>query len=373
MKIRISKQNLKIIIGIGIVLVIFSLLSTFIRVPSAGRGTNINLISVFLTGLLTGGLTCLAVQGGLLAATIAQREEQRLKEKAQETGDAIPILSFLLSKLLAYTILGMVLGWLGSLFTLSLSLMGLLQMLVALFMIGTALNMLQVHPIFRYFVIQPPRFLTRFVRKQSKSSDLFTPMIVGAATIFIPCGTTQAMMALAIASANPWMGTLIMFSFILGTSPMFFVLGYFTTKLSESLHEKFLKFAAVMIILISLYTFNNALFMMGSRLAVQNLFASSSSSSTSSDSAVSEATITISRYGYAPTDITVKAGQKVKFIFVNTDGAGCQQAFSIPQLGFQKIVPVGQTISSEIVMPTSQSDITFTCSMGMDRGVIHVI
>ena len=117
MKIRISKQNLKIIIGIGIVLVIFSLLSTFIRVPSAGRGTNINLISVFLTGLLTGGLTCLAVQGGLLAATIAQREEQRLKEKAQETGDAIPILSFLLSKLLAYTILGMVLGWLGSLFT----------------------------------------------------------------------------------------------------------------------------------------------------------------------------------------------------------------------------------------------------------------
>ncbi len=35
---------------------------------------NTNLLAIFLTGLITGGLTCMAVQGGLLAATIAQRE-----------------------------------------------------------------------------------------------------------------------------------------------------------------------------------------------------------------------------------------------------------------------------------------------------------
>ena len=41
-----------------------------------------NLWTVFLTGLFTGGLTCLAVQGGLLASTIAQREEEKFKNKA---------------------------------------------------------------------------------------------------------------------------------------------------------------------------------------------------------------------------------------------------------------------------------------------------
>src|SRR5947209_15967027 len=91
------------------------------------RMNNTSLIGIFLTGLLTGGLTCMAVQGGLLAATIAQNEstfakamadkEERLKEKAirsagsgQAGGNALPILYFLGAKLLAYTILGLLLG-----------------------------------------------------------------------------------------------------------------------------------------------------------------------------------------------------------------------------------------------------------------------
>ena len=40
-----------------------------------------NLLAVFLTGLLAGGLSCLAVQGGLLAATLAQSEEEKIIQK----------------------------------------------------------------------------------------------------------------------------------------------------------------------------------------------------------------------------------------------------------------------------------------------------
>lgn len=54
-----------------------------------------NLWTIFLTGLFTGGLTCLAVQGGLLAATLAQREEERLKNQVEKSGNALPIISFL--------------------------------------------------------------------------------------------------------------------------------------------------------------------------------------------------------------------------------------------------------------------------------------
>lgn len=183
-----------------------------------------DLLPIFLTGLLTGGLTCLAVQGGLLATTIAQRHEEKLKDEVRQTGKALPILSFLGAKLIAYTLLGFLLGMVGSVAQLSLTAKMIMQVTVVIFMLGTAGNLLNLHPIFRYFIIQPPRFLTRLVRKESKSKNIFAPAILGAFTIFIPCGTTQAMMALAIASGNPWGGAAILFAFVLGTSPLFFIL-----------------------------------------------------------------------------------------------------------------------------------------------------
>jgi len=41
----------------------------------------INLLSIFLIGLLTGGLTCMAVQGGLLTSAIAQHYQNNLTKK----------------------------------------------------------------------------------------------------------------------------------------------------------------------------------------------------------------------------------------------------------------------------------------------------
>src|SRR3990167_4628434 len=106
-----------------------------------------NLWTIFLTGLFTGGLTCMAVQGGLLAATLAQREEERIKTNLTKTGNAIPILSFLLAKIIAYTILGLFLGLSGSILQLNITTKIILQVTVVIFMIGTALNLLEIHPI----------------------------------------------------------------------------------------------------------------------------------------------------------------------------------------------------------------------------------
>lgn len=202
---------------------------------------NVNLFTIFATGLLTGGLTCLAVQGGLLTSLIAQRESTTVKVTQEGGRNAFPILAFLVAKLLAYTVLGFLLGWLGSVVQLSLSAKVFLQFAVVVFMLGTAMNILNVHPVFRYFVIQPPKFLARLVRNQSKRTDLFAPVFLGAFTVFIPCGTTQAMMALAIASGNPVLGATILFVFVLGTSPLFFTVGYFASKLGGKLHDQFMQ------------------------------------------------------------------------------------------------------------------------------------
>lgn len=342
-----------------------------------------NLVTIFLTGLITGGLTCMAVQGGLLAATIAQREEERLKEHVKK-GSAIPILSFLVAKLAAYTVLGFLLGLLGSAFELSLTAKTVMQFAIAIFMVGTALNILNVHPVFRYFVIQPPRFLTRLVKKQSKSSDMFAPALLGGFTVFIPCGTTQAMMALAVASGDPMYGAAILFAFVLGTSPVFFLLGYFATKLGDALHQQFMKFAAYAIILLAIFNMNNAIALTGSNLTLENLWTNVNCTVSFCDRdfgiAIAQAaptttntTINIERDGYNPSNLTVKAGSQVTLKLVNNGGGGCTQAFTIPNLRIQKVVPLGSSDTVTFTAPSEPGPLVFMCSMGMFRGVINVI
>ncbi len=327
---------------------------------------DINLLTIFLTGLFTGGLTCLAVQGGLLTSVIAQRESVVDKATQEKGKNALPILAFLLAKLVAYTALGFLLGWLGSVIQLSLSTRLILQFAVVVFMLGTALNILEVHPIFRYFVIQPPRFLTRLVRNQSKKTDLFAPVFLGAFTVFIPCGTTQAMMALAIASGNPLLGAIILFAFILGTSPIFFILGYFVTKLGETMHRQFMQLAAVTLILLAAYNFYGALSLTG--------YSFDNSSTQLVNAQVTEnPTITFDEFGYSPSSITVKANSNVSLKLDNRSGSGCIQAFTIPKLGLQKIVQLGTSETISFKAPAEKGSMPFMCSMGMYRGVINII
>ena len=88
------------------------------------------IVLAFITGLTTGGLSCLAVQGGLLAGSIASEVEQSVQNQPAsvqrvKVGTAPqpqqmqprasrPILLFLTAKLIAYTLLGFMLGWVGA-------------------------------------------------------------------------------------------------------------------------------------------------------------------------------------------------------------------------------------------------------------------
>ncbi len=323
-----------------------------------------NLLAIFLTGLLTGGLTCLAVQGGLLATAIAQRHG----ENSEPGSKFLPIVAFLLAKLIAYTMLGLFLGWLGSFFTLSLTFRIVLQILIAIFMIGTALSLLDVHPIFRYFVIQPPRFLAKILRNKSKSADIFTPALLGLMTIFIPCGTTQAMMALAISTGYAVSGALIMFSFILGTIPLFFILGYGANSLSAKWQKNFYRLAAALIIILSMYSIVGAISLSGAT------WLPTFSQQTKSNQVVSkDITITITNNGYVPNNLDIKAGEEITLTIKNDNAYSCAQAFTIPKFGIEKIVPPGTQEVVKFTAPDDLGKIAFTCSMGMYRGVLNIV
>lgn len=324
----------------------------------------INLVSIFITGLVAGGLTCMAVQGGLLASAIAQRESESLKKNDKNHLHVLPILAFLGAKLIAYTALGFLLGWVGSLFQLSLSMQFLLQMGVAVFMIGTALNILDVHPMFRYFAVQPPHAVARLVRRQSKQRALFAPAILGAFTVFIPCGTTQAMMALAIASGSPIAGAVTMFTFVLGTVPVFFTLGYFMMKVTDIQEGRFMKIAAVAIIILALFNLNNALGLAGAGIPIGRQGPTNSVTTPASTTA----TIAITSRGYSPETIVLKTDSDITLTITNADIVTCAAAFTIPRYGIQKVIRPGTSETVQFRTPAQPTTIPFMCSMGMYRG-----
>ncbi len=246
---------------------------------AAGSGAWSQLVVAFITGITTGGLSCLAVQGGLLASSLAHQIEQDYVEQSAHhkgkasvrSNSAFPILLFLISKLVAYTLLGALLGWLGSYLTLSPMTRAMLMMAIGIFMIGNALRMFNVHPIFRYFSIEPPKFITRYIRRTAKGTDTFTPLFLGALTVFIPCGITQAMMATALGTGSAAMGAALMFAFVLGTSPVFFIIAYLTTELGARLEKFFMRFVAVVVLILGFTTLNSGLNVLGSPLSFQNL------------------------------------------------------------------------------------------------------
>lgn len=331
-----------------------------------------NLWVVFITGLTVGGLTCLAVQGGLLASVIAAKEEEEIEKGINSKSTAFPTLAFLATKLLAYTILGFILGAFGGVISISQSTQTIMQFVAGLYMVVIALNLLNVHPIFRYAVIQPPKFLMRKVRNQSKSKDLFAPAFLGGMTIFIPCGTTLAMETLAISSANAFSGAAIMAVFVLGTTPLFFGVGWLTSVLGDNFRARFLKIAAIGVFYLGIVSINGALVASGSPISFPAIKLDLSSGTQNELPITQNPEINITSAGYAPNYIRVKKGETVNLTLKSLDAFSCASAFRIPSLGISKNLAPNDTQLITFV-PTQQGKIQFNCSMGMYRGVIEVL
>src|SRR5260370_3263983 len=140
-------------------------------------------------------------------------------------------------------------------------------------MLGTAARLFNLHPIFRYFVIEPPRFVTRFIRRYAKNnaSTVATPLFLGTLTIFIPCGVPQAMRVLAVGTGSPLLGAAIMFAFILDITPVFCGLAYVATRLGEVLHTRFLQLAGAVVLILGLVSIEGGLNLMGSPYSFSNL------------------------------------------------------------------------------------------------------
>ena len=375
------------------------------------------ILLAFVTGLTTGGLSCLAVQGGLLASSLAQQIEHELVvpapgkkrtgkkhsqgrqgkkigkirpanpslqgAEAKRIDTALPIGLFLLAKLVMYTLLGALLGLVGSFLTFNPITRAILLLAIGVFMVGNGLRLLNVHPIFRYFNLEPPKFITRYIRRTAKKNaegeaekNYATPLFLGAMTVFIPCGVTQAMMAAALGTGSVTQSAALMFSFTLGTSPVFFLVAYLTTQVGRRLEKFFMRFVAVVVLVLGLVTLNSGLTLMGSPLAFNNLTSGLAAAPTPQATSAAAFNmdgilqLSVENNGYFPRTLHAKADTALKLALVTDKTMSCARDFVIPALRVYQLLPTSGTTLVDIPPQTAGSVLNFTCSMGMYSGQI---
>lgn len=328
-----------------------------------------------LTGLTTGGISCLAVQGGLLSSSISQITHVDPVEQSGRIHKWKFIGLFLAAKIVAYTMLGFVLGLAGSTLLLTPKVLGIVQIATGLFMLGTAARIANIHPIFRYVVIQPPRWSYKLLRQTSKGDSWFGPALLGLFTVFMPCGVTQAMMAIAIATANPFAGAAIMGAFVVGTSPVFFVLG--ATVMELLTRKSFAYIAAGVIGFFAILSINGGLALQGSFYTLQNFWRaltisseelvtlkSGTAESVQLINGYQEVSVQVSSRGYSASPSVLKAGIPVRMSLVTDNTYGCARAFTIPQFGITKTLPLTGTETVEFT-PQKTGNLAIACGMGM--------
>lgn len=324
------------------------------------------------------------MQGGILASTIANQKKLKV-EPGFGADDWAGVTAFLVTKLIAHIILGFFLGWLGSAITLSLSMRLFFQGFAALFMFASAMNLLEVHPIFRFMAFTPPKFARKLIKNNTTADRLFAPGLLGFLTILIPCGVTQAMEILAISSGSPIQGALIMGTFVLGTAPMFVLIGIATAKLSEVWRIYFLRTAAVLLIAMALYSFNGILQVMDSNYSLERLgprivkllppYDKSEQRTIPTPSivdGVQPVTINILNSGYSPRHFAVKNGIPVKLTVNAGEVYSCATAFTFRAFGINAFVKPN-TNQVFTFTPDKKGIYTFSCSMGMYSGTMEVI
>lgn len=360
-----------------------------------------NLAAIFLTGLFAGGVSCAAVQGGLLTGLVARQRKvsepvpagRAARGKAATmTGqpatpetwrtrladDLAPVGGFLAGKLVSHTMIGALLGSIGTAAELSAHTRAWAQLIAGALIICFGLAQLEVGP-FKRFVIAPPESWLRVVRGRARSQAAFAPAILGFATILIPCGVTLSVMTLALTSGSWLNGAATMAVFVIGTSPLFTLIGYAAHKAVTTWKNRLAAATGIVLLAMGLYTFNGGLTILNSPFAAKNIAttvgvkppaADGSTVATSTDGKQT-AVITVSPGNYSPGNVLVKADVPTTLIFRSENAAGCERALVIPALGVEQVLPA----DGDTVIDAGKLDagtIEYSCAMGMYSGRITV-
>lgn len=359
-----NSGNFKLIGMLIIVLAIFVLSKAGNSFDMNSKLENASYLVLFIVGVFT-SLHCIGMCGGIMLSQSISTEN---KSKFQALKPAI---LYNLGRVISYTILGGIVGALGSVFSLSLGFKAGLQVFAGVFMIIMGLNM-SGYGIFRKFNIKLPWSACN-IKKNGK-----TPFIIGVLNGFMPCGPLQTMQLYALGTGSAINGAASMFIFALGTVPLMLGFGAISGLLSKDHTKQLVKFGGILIVVLGLIMGNRGLSLAGINISPMALL-NNTSRQTDSPANTSKATIengvqvitmTANGRGYTPNVLYVQKNMPVKWVINGELLTSCNNAIVVPSMNIEKKLESGENI---ITFTPGDKDINFSCWMGMIGGVIKVV
>ncbi len=227
-------------IGVGFLALFFLLQKSGIL--NFGIGGEISFATSFIIGLIASVSSCLAVVGGLVLSLSA-------KISQDDVSDTKTFVLFHAGRLVSFAVLGGVLGAIGGAIGINFTFTAILGILASVVMLFLGLNLVGV---FEKNKITLPSGIFNFFRRIEHKT--FTPLALGFATFFLPCGFTQSMQVQALSSGSFISGFGIMFAFALGTLPILLLLSFGSASFAHGKHAPlFFKSAGVIVIGLGLF------------------------------------------------------------------------------------------------------------------------
>lgn len=218
--------------------------------------SNVGYGTAFLIGLIASVSTCMAVVGGLVLSMSANYAKE---------GDKIrPQILFHVGRLISFFILGGVIGAIGSAFELGGTGTFILSFLVAIILLILGINLLDIFPWVKKLQPSLPSFVTNHVKGFRKINHTLTPLLIGVATFFLPCGFTQSMQIYALSTGSFWTGAMVMFFFALGTLPVLALLSFGSAGIHTKVRSGiFFKAAGLVVLFFGVFNLINSLVTIG--------------------------------------------------------------------------------------------------------------
>ena len=218
---------------------------------------HVEFLALFLIGFLGGFSHCIGMCGGIvLTYTIKIRENDPVSEPSKWQLIK-PHLLYNSGRIITYSILGEIFGFIGSTIGVILAIhdfQGVLQLFTGIIMLLIGIELAGLIP-----SISPDSFpgistfkrqVTALFNRVNRKNIFGLGLILG----LLPCGLVYAAGAEAAATQSMMGGMLTMFVFGLGTFPAMLLTGLTAHLISNKLRHHLYRLAAVLVIVLSFFT-----------------------------------------------------------------------------------------------------------------------
>jgi len=195
---------------------------------------------LFIAGVLT-SLHCVTMCGGIALMSSGNDQNRAFKNSVHyNTG-----------RVLSYTLLGGLVGSIGSVFSLSNSARSVFLIIVGSFMMYMGLQMAGILNLPLW--LRNKIFKMNHFRAKFKSNSAF---VIGLLNGFMPCGPLQTMQLYALGTMSFTKGAIAMFLFAVGTVPLMLGIGSLRRFISQNHQHKIMRFSGIVIVLFAFMIIN---------------------------------------------------------------------------------------------------------------------